>query len=85
MAVIWVPAPLTEKVVAAVLPKSTAVAPVKFVPVMTTLVPPPARPLVGLSPVTVGAHTVCTTVIDTVAAELVLVPSDTAKVKLSLP
>ena len=35
-------------------PKSTAVAPVKPVPVTVTEVPPPAGPLVGLTPVTVG-------------------------------
>ena len=36
-------------------PKSTAVAPVRLVPVMVTPVPPPAGPEVGLTPVTVGA------------------------------
>ena len=36
-------------------PKSTAVAPVKLVPVIVTEVPPAAEPLVGLRPVTVGA------------------------------
>ena len=41
--------------VAAVVPKSTAVAPVKLVPVIVTDVPPAAGPLVGLRPVTVGA------------------------------
>ena len=38
----------------AVSPKSTAVAPVKSVPVIVTEVPPAAGPLVGLRPVTVG-------------------------------
>ena len=33
----------------------TAVAPVKLVPVMVTEVPPASDPLVGLTPVTVGA------------------------------
>ncbi len=42
-AVIWV-SELTTKLAAAVPPKLTAVAPVKPVPVMTTLVPPAARP-----------------------------------------
>ncbi len=37
-------AELTVKPVAAVAPKSTAVAPVKLVPVMVTLVPPAAGP-----------------------------------------
>ena len=44
----------TVKLVAGVEPKSTAVAPVKFVPVMVTVVPPAAGPLVGLKAVTVG-------------------------------
>ena len=44
--------------VAAVAPKSTAVAPVKPVPVIVTDVPPATGPLVGLTPVTVGARTV---------------------------
>ncbi len=40
-----------------VLPNCTAVAPVKLVPVMTTLVPPLSGPDVGARPVTVGAGT----------------------------
>ena len=36
-------------------PKSTAVAPVKSVPVTVTEVPPPAGPSMGLTPVTVGS------------------------------
>ena len=55
-AVIWV-AELTTKLAAAVPPKLTAVAPVKPVPVMTTLVPPEVGPDVGARPVTVGAGT----------------------------
>ena len=55
-AVIWV-AELTVKLVAAVPPNFTAVAPVKFVPVMVTLVPPVAGPDVGARPVIVGAGT----------------------------
>ena len=43
--------------VAAVVPKSTAVAPVKPVPVIVTEVPPAVGPLFGLTPVTVGAAT----------------------------
>ena len=39
-----------------VVPKSTAVAPVKPVPVIVTGVPPATGPLVGLMPVTVGAR-----------------------------
>ena len=45
----------TVKEVALVLPNFTAVAPVKLVPVIATLVPPAVGPLVGLTPVTVGA------------------------------
>ncbi len=55
-AVIWV-AELTMKLAAAVLPNSTAVAPVKSVPVMTTLVPPLCGPDVGTKPVMFGAGT----------------------------
>ena len=47
----------TVTLVAAVVPKSTVVAPVKPVPVMVTNVPPAAGPLLGLIPVTVGAAT----------------------------
>ena len=39
-------------------PKSTAVAPVKLVPLTVTEVPPPAGPLFGLTPVTVGGGVV---------------------------
>src|SRR5579872_1856835 len=45
---------LTVKVVAAVAPKCTAVAPVRFVPVTVTDVPPALGPVVGLTAVTVG-------------------------------
>jgi hypothetical protein len=48
----------TTTPVAALAPKSTAVAPVKLVPVMVTLVPPAVVPEVGLTPVTVGADEV---------------------------
>jgi hypothetical protein len=41
-------------VVAAVDPNLTALAPVRFVPVIVTLVPPPSGPAVGLTAVTVG-------------------------------
>jgi hypothetical protein len=47
----------TVTFVAAVLPNVTAVAPVKFEPVIVTLVPPEAGPELGLTPVTVGADT----------------------------
>ena len=53
VAVIWV-ALLTVKEPAALLPNLTAVAPVKLVPVMVTLVPPDGGPVFGLTLVTVG-------------------------------
>src|SRR5258708_37061249 len=53
VAVIWV-ALSTVKEAAALLPKLTAVAPEKLVPVMVTLVPPDVGPVFGLTLVTVG-------------------------------
>jgi hypothetical protein len=53
VAVIWV-AELTLNVEADVAPKLTAVAPMKFVPVIVTGVPPVAGPLDGAMLVTVG-------------------------------
>lgn len=47
----------TVKDVAAAPPIVTPVAPVKLVPVIVTLVPPPVGPLDGLIDVTVGAGT----------------------------
>ena len=49
---------LTVKLLAAVEPKAMPVAPLNPVPVMVTLIPPLAGPLVGLIPVTVGAASV---------------------------
>ena len=46
-----------EKLAAEVAPKLTAVAPMKSVPVIVTLVPPAAGPDDGLTPVTVGGGT----------------------------
>jgi hypothetical protein len=54
VALIWL-AELTVKLEAALLPKSTAVAPLRLVPVMVTTVPPMLVPEVGLMPVTTGA------------------------------
>ena len=48
---------LTVKPVAAVAPKVTAVVVLKFVPVMTSVLPPVAGPVVGEMLVTVGAAT----------------------------
>jgi hypothetical protein len=45
---------VTERFVADAVPKATLVAPVKFVPVIVTVVPPAAGPDVGEIPVTVG-------------------------------
>ena len=56
VAVIWV-AEATVKPEAAVVPKWTAVAPVKLVPVMVTEVPPAVGPEVGATELTVGAAT----------------------------
>ena len=47
-------AELTVNEAALFAPNFTAVAPVKLVPVITTDVPPPARPLLGETPVTEG-------------------------------
>ena len=47
----------TVKFVAGFVPKSTAVAPVKPVPVIVTMVPPAAGPSFGLTAETVGAAT----------------------------
>ena len=56
-AVIWVPAEFTVKLVAALPPNFTEVAPVKFVPVIVTEVPPKGQfPTDGLTAVTVGAE-----------------------------
>ena len=57
VAVIWVEE-LTVKPVAAVEPKSTAVAPVKLVPVIVTEVEPEVEPEVGEMEVTVGTAAV---------------------------
>jgi len=51
---VMVVALLTVKV-AALVPKLTAVAPVKLVPVSVTVVVPKLGPVLGLTPVTVGA------------------------------
>src|SRR4030081_2027163 len=48
------PALLTVKLAAGVAPNETPVAPPKFVPAMTTDVPPAVVPLAGLIPVTAG-------------------------------
>ena len=57
VAVIWV-AEVTVKLVAAVAPNVTAVAPVRLVPVIVTLVPPEGDPLLGETEETTGAEVV---------------------------
>jgi hypothetical protein len=47
--------PVTEKLVAGVVPNVTEVAPFRLVPVMATVVPPLVDPLVGVNEVMVGA------------------------------
>ena len=54
VAVICVPAGLIAKLVARFVPKYTAVAPVKPVPVIVTVVPPATGPDAGLTPLIVG-------------------------------
>ena len=54
VAVMDVPSGATLKVVAATLPKWTAVAPVRFAPVIVTFVPPPGGPKAGVILVTAG-------------------------------
>ena len=69
VAVIWV-AELTVKAVAAVAPNLTAVAPLRLVPVMITVVPPPVGPALGAIDVTEGAPTY----VNWSAAEMVETP-----------
>ena len=57
VAVSCVPAALTTTLLAAVLPKSTALALFRFVPTIVTEAPPAVGPAVGLRLVTVGAGT----------------------------
>ena len=54
IAVIWVGL-ITETPVAAIPPKVTVVAPLRFVPVIVTVVPPSVEPEVGEMLVIVGA------------------------------
>jgi hypothetical protein len=47
--------PVTEKLVAVVVPNLTEVAPFRLVPVMVTVVPPSVEPVVGVNEVIAGA------------------------------
>ncbi len=69
------------KLVAAVAPNDTAVAAVKPVPVMATLVPPAVGPLVGAMPVTAGAATK----VNLSPAEMALVPPAVVTVMSTVP
>ena len=73
----------TTRPVPALVPKSTVVAPVKPVPVSITGVPPPVEPLLGLTPVTVGAGGV--TKVNWSAALVVLVPAGVVTVMSTVP
>ena len=73
----------TVTFVAAVVPKSTAVAPVKLVPVIVTRVPPAAGPLVGLRPVTTGAA--ATVYVNSSAGETADVPPGVVTVTFTTP
>jgi len=72
---------LTVNDVAAVAPNVTAVAPVKFVPVIVTIVPPAVGPDVGESDVTVGAGTY----MNWFAGPVALVPPGVVTLTLTMP
>ena len=74
-------ADFTVKLVAAVPPKETAVAPFRFFPLMVTVVPPAVGPEVGLMPVTVG----WATYVNWAAAEVAEVPPAVVTVTSTLP
>ncbi len=57
------------------LPNLTAVAPVKPVPVIVTVVPPVVGPELGLIPVTVGGVTGLDTLISSITTPMSAVPS----------
>lgn len=63
---------ISENVVALTVPKSTAVAPVRPVPVMVTLVPPSTGPEDGLIAVTTGGPPVAVVVVVVVAVGAVV-------------
>lgn len=74
------------KLVAAVLPKLTAVAPVKSVPVIVTDVPPVVKPLEGLRLVTAGGATIpftCTEAVE--PTEFRVVSAEFPAASLSVP
>ena len=83
VAVIWV-ALTTVNDVAGVVPKLTAVAPVRLVPVIVTLEPPAAGPDDGLTAVTVGAG-VGATYVNSSAELVALVPPGVVTVTSTVP
>jgi len=72
----------TVKLVAATVPKTTLVAPVKPVPVMVTVVPPDAGPEAGATPVTVGSGALQ---VKWSAAVSALVPTAVERTMLRMP
>ncbi len=74
----------TVRLVPAVVPNLTAVAPVNPVPVIVTTVPPTKGPLVGDMPVTVGAA-VTVVYVNWPADEVALVPAGVVTVTLTIP
>ena len=72
---------MTVKLRADVVPNSTAVAPLKFAPVMITVVPPATSPLDGETPVTAGVAVN----VNWSAAVVTLVPSGLLTVTSTVP
>jgi hypothetical protein len=72
---------MTVNVVAGLFPKLTAVAPVKLVPVIVTIVPPAVDPLVGDRLVTVGAATY----VNSSAGEIAETPPGAVTVTSTVP
>ena len=72
---------MTVKLVADVVPNLTAVAPLKFVPVMVTVVPPATGPLDGETPVSAGSAIN----VNWSAADVTLVPSGVVTVTSTVP
>ena len=79
--VMEVPAPLTTTPVPGLAPKSTAVAPARFVPVTVTELPPVVVPVRGANPVTVGKPKY----VKESAALVALVPSGVTTVTSTVP
>src|SRR5579863_6730366 len=76
-----VPAPLTTTPLPGLAPKSTAVAPARFVPVTVTELPPEVVPMCGATPVTEGTPKY----VKESAALVALVPSGVTTVRSTVP